>query len=114
MCNPIWTLLQPPSTLRVSIKRNGKLAISGSVVTTIAGGMPQKTRIGTSSFPLSLPINGGTTHVVTVRAGSLGEAADLTVTAEVVGSTARGPDVCKLEVDDSHPLAIDIIMAGAM
>jgi hypothetical protein len=113
MCNPVWTLILPPSTLTVDIEPSGKVGITGSVVSSVGGGPPRKQSVSSGDFPLMLPIEASTTYVVTVRAVSLGEEADLTVTAEVSGSTSRGPDVCRLEVDDSHPVAIDVIMAGS-
>ncbi|HEX2091345.1 MAG TPA: hypothetical protein VHG28_03045 [Longimicrobiaceae bacterium] len=112
MCNPLWTLIRTPSLLTVEIEPEGSPGITGSVVTTTGGGAPQKRPVGPDDFPLDLPIDAGTTHVVTVRAVSLGEEASVTVTAGVSGSDSRGPDVCRLEVDDSHPVAIDTIMVG--
>lgn len=110
MCNPVWTMVRTPSTLGVEIELDGSAAIAGSVLRRQDGGAPQKRLIGPDDFPLELPVDAGTAYVVTVRAVSLGEEGNLTVTSRVDGSDDRGPDVCRLEVDESHPVAIDTIM----
>lgn len=112
MCNPVWTLIQTPSALSVDLEADAPVGITGSVVTT-RGGASQKRLLKRGDFPLDLPIDPGTTHVVTVRAVSLGDEANTTVTSRVTGADERGPDVCRLEVDDSHPIAINTIMVGA-
>ncbi|HEU0076797.1 MAG TPA: hypothetical protein VFQ76_04055 [Longimicrobiaceae bacterium] len=113
MCNPVWTLVRTPSVLGVEIELDGDAGITGSVVTRVGSGPPTKRIVGAGDFPLELPVEAGTTHVVSVRAVSLGVEGNLTVTARVDGSDERGPDACRLEVDDSHPVAIDTIIVVA-
>lgn len=112
MCNPVWTMVASPSTLTVSIDPDDDAAVAGSVMTAVGGGSPRKTVIGPGDFPLRLSIDAGTTHVVTVQVASVGRAANVTVTSEVSGSDSRGPDTCRLEVDENHPVAIDTIMVA--
>ncbi|MBV9774810.1 MAG: hypothetical protein JO040_12725 [Gemmatimonadetes bacterium] len=114
MCNPIGTYIRTPSALTVDVQPDAEAGIAGSVVTTHGGGAPHKRLLSLGDFPLTLQIDSGTTHVVTVRAASVGIEANVTVTAEVTGADMRGPDVCRLEVDDSHPVAMDTIMVGAV
>lgn len=114
MCNPVWTRVRTPSVLGVEIQLDGDAGVTGSVVTREGEAPPRKRLVGPGDFPLELPVEEGTTHVVTVRAVSLGVEGTLTVTARLAGSDDRGPDACRLEVDDSHPVAIDtIIVVGA-
>lgn len=112
MCNPIWTLVRAEAVLIVAVAPEGNPGVTGSILTTGADGESTKQPIQSRDFPLRLPIRPGTSYIVRIQAVSLGDEAYLTVTSRVEGGDPRGPDRCRLEVDENHPLAITTIIAS--
>jgi hypothetical protein len=105
-CNPVWTAVQLPSTLRMALEIDGNPGISGLLVTAPNAGGPAHSRsLSADDFPLSEPVQAGTSSVVMLTVSSTGEAGMVTVTSLVTGADARGPDVCPLAVDEANPFA---------
>jgi hypothetical protein len=112
-CNPIWTDLVVPCTLRMELDVQGDPGVSALLVTAPnAGGAAQSRQLGADDFPLEEALKAGTTCVVMITVTSPGTPGLVTVTSQVSGGDSRGPDVCPLAVDADHPMAFSTTTAA--
>jgi hypothetical protein len=106
MCNPVWTHILGDSTLKIDVDPQDSTIVVARVVESPSG----DTRM--CGFPISIPIRPRSGVMVTVTATSPGPDSTVTVTAQITGEDSRGPDVCRLRVNATHPIALETIMAS--
>jgi hypothetical protein len=102
-------MVRSGSTLNVDLQADDDAAIVATLMTVRDGGDPREDRLRPEDFPLRLDVSPGTMLIVDVQVASVGRAANVTMRSEVSGADSRGPDVCRLEVDRNHPVAINSV-----
>jgi hypothetical protein len=102
-------MVRSGSTLTVDLQADADAAIVATLVTVRDGGNPREERLSPDDFPLRRDVSPGTMLIVDVQVASVGRPANVTMRAEVSGADSRGPDVCRLEVDKNHPVAINSV-----